>query len=199
MADPGPERPARPVESAPRGWRSTFFGSFALGPGLFHAASGASTDSRTFSGGSVSGLLAVGARTKRGLVIGAAYSHDGVFSLSSEDEVVDGDEPDLSDVRFSLSMLAFFLDIYPNGDVGPHIELLIGLANLNTSRGDDTELDDPSGLGGSAGFGYNFRAGKNTTLGAMLRLVYAPLSVDEGSGTQVETLIPALLFTGSVF
>ena len=61
------------------------------------------------------------------------------------------------------------------------------------------EIENPTGLAGSIGAGYNFRAGKTTTLGAAVRLVYAPLSVDEGSGTQVETLIPALLVTGSVF
>jgi hypothetical protein len=55
------------------------------------------------------------------------------------------------------------------------------------------------GLAGSVGAGYNFRVGERTTLGALVRLVYAPLSVDEGSGTEIESLVPSLLLTASLF
>ncbi|HEX3594839.1 MAG TPA: hypothetical protein VHU80_07055, partial [Polyangiaceae bacterium] len=92
------ERDAGPPSKATRGpyVHDGVFARLAVGPGWFQASSGSAADTRRFSGGAVSIYAAVGGAPSRGFVIGAEAQTNRVFSLSSTDTVVDGDEPDLS-------------------------------------------------------------------------------------------------------
>jgi hypothetical protein len=189
--------PLAPAEPAPKGGRpsSGFFG-IGLGLGYFHANSGSSPDRRVFSGGSISGQLVAGGRIGkwRRVTVGAAYLRDQVFGLSSTDQSVDGDEPDLHDTKFALSALGFFADVALDSHPALHFQGLIGLGSLVVSR-PSNRIDNPSGAVFDLGVGYDFFTGGGVALGALLRANYAPFDVDEAQGTSVHVLTPSLLFT----
>jgi hypothetical protein len=185
----------QPPPEEPRHRRSSFYASLGVGPGLFRATSGSTGDRRSFSGGTVSGRVALGAQLSR-VALGGAFYYDHVYALSSEDEVIDGDEPSLKDRRFTLSGLAFFTNVALADDRRPYLELSFGFGSLGTSRAGST--DDPGGPLLGVGAGYEILAGEHTALGLLARLTYAPFSVNEGGGgTKVETFVPALLLTGT--
>jgi hypothetical protein len=164
-----------------------------VGPGLFQAWSGRSADERTFNGGTVSIDAAVGGSPVRGFVIGAEYQTERVFSLSSTDSVVNGNEPDLSGTRFSTNSLAIFLDGYPDPTDGLHILGSIGVGWLDVAPGN---TPSPTGLLLSAGAGYEWFVGPNVSLGVLLRGNLGVLGVNEtgsASTTSVVTFVPSLL------
>lgn len=169
--------------------------SVAFGAGYFHARSGATDDRRTFSGGTVAWQLTLAGRLgqNRTVAIGGTFLRDHVFSLSSKDELTDGDEPDLDEVGFGLWMLGLFSDFAFQQAPGLHVQAIGGLSGLSVDApGRDT--DSPFGLALNLGVGYDFRVGRHFALGALLRATYAPLYVDESAGTSVATLAPSLLF-----
>ena len=57
--------------------------------------------------------------------------------------------------------------------------------------------DDPTGLMANLAAGYDFKVSNDLSLGALLRATYAPLDVNEVSGTTVYILVPALLITAA--
>jgi hypothetical protein len=182
---------------------SKLFLSLALGGGFFHASSGNSNDTRTFSGGSVSGQLAIGGRLRsRRVAIGGMYLHDSILGLSSKDSRIDGDEPNLKDVSFTFWALGFFTDIALQREPGLHVQGLLGVGSIWVSRDTSSasEPGDPTGLVANLGVGYDFSIGQHAAIGALLRATYAPLDVTEtgtGNGTTVATLIPSLLLTAT--
>jgi hypothetical protein len=167
-----------------------------LGGGYFHAESGGDNDTRWFNGGSVSGQLAIGGRVGRHVALAGAYLRDQVVGLTSKDQLIDGDEPHLGDATFALWAIGFLVDAKAQDDPGLHFQLLIGAGALSVSR-QSRDADDPSGLMASLGVGYDFLASEHFALGALFRGTYAPLSVDESSGTTVYSIVPALLLTAS--
>jgi hypothetical protein len=175
---------------------SRFFAHLALGGGYFHASSGAQEDRRTFSGGTFSAQLAMGGRVGRKTLIGGAYLHDEVLGLSSNDEVIDGDEPTLKNIGFSLWAIGFFADIPVHVEPGLHFQMLLGIGTLAVSR-EESDTDNPNGLLVNLGVGYDLRVGQHLALGALLRASYSPQDVDENSGTSVLVFAPALLLTAT--
>jgi hypothetical protein len=184
-----PASPDRPLK---------LFASLALGAGYFHANSGSSDDSRRFSGGTVAGQVVLAGRIGRSrtVALGGVYLRDQVFALSSKDEVIDGDEPHLNDVNFGLWLLGFFSDFAFQQAPGLHFQTIIGLGGLSVDA-PDREADSPFGLAVNIGAGYDFRIAKHLALGALLRGTYAPLAIDENSGTTVTNFVPSLLLTAT--
>ena len=176
---------------------SRFFAHVALGGGYFHAGSGAQDDTRTFSGGTFSGQLALGGRIGGKTLVGGAYLHDQVLGLSSSDEVLDGDEPTLQGVAFSLWAIGFFADVPLQVDPGLHFQMLFGIGTLAVARNDGSDIDDPNGLLVNFGVGYDFRVGRHLALGALLRASYSSQDVEENTGTNVLAFVPALLLTAT--
>jgi hypothetical protein len=177
---------------------SKLFSSLALGGGYFHASSSGSADKRTFAGGTVAGQLVLGGRVgkSRMMTIGGVYLRDQVVGLSAEDEVIDGDEPNLEQVAFGLWILGLFSDFAVQQAPGLHFQLVAGLSGLEVSEpGRDGE--NPFGLAVNAGVGYDFGVSRHVALGALLRATYAPLDVHEQNGTTVTSFVPALLLTAT--
>jgi hypothetical protein len=154
-------------------------------------------DTRTFSGGTFSGQLAMGGRIGKKTLIGGAYLHDEVFGLSASDEVLDGDEPTLRDVSFALWAIGFFADVPVAVDPGLHFQMLLGIGTLAVARDQSSGIDDPSGMLVNLGVGYDFRVGRHVALGALLRASYSPQDVEESTGTNVFAFVPALLLTAT--
>jgi hypothetical protein len=195
-APPAPAPADLPPSAAERPLK--FFSSLALGAGYFHANSGSSDDSRRFSGGTVAGQLVLAGRMGRSrtVAIGGSYLRDQVFALSSKDEVIDGDEPHLDEVSFGLWLLGFFSDFALQQAPGLHFQAVIGLGGLSVDA-PDRDADSPFGLAVNVGAGYDFRIAKHLALGALLRATYAPLSIDESTGTTVTNFVPSLLLTAT--
>lgn len=188
-AEPDPWRPGGSEGSSdPDAPHSRFMASVGLGGGWFRATSGTSDDTRTFHGGVGAGHFALGSRISRYLSLGGGYWRSHVFHLTAKDEVLDGDEPDLDDVRFGLNQIAFFLDVYACPDGGFRAELLAGLGWLHVSRG----ADDPSGVMWGLGAGYDVRVNPAVLLGGMLGVTYGDLAVNENNGTDVSVFVPTL-------
>lgn len=188
-AEPGPASPPK---------RSKFHAGFGAGPGLLVAHSGAASDTRSFSGGSVSFGVSIGGRIGRHFVLGGAYLRDQIFSLSSKDERVDGDEPDLDGISFAYSAIGVLGEIYFMERGGPRLELFVGQGFLDVRGRSSTRIDDPSGALLGAGVGYDFPVSPDVSLGVLLRVNSAQFDVNESSGTDVDSLIPALLFTATL-
>lgn len=174
-----------------------FFFRFAAGPGLFRAASGTSPDNRHFSGGTVHLEAAIGLTPAKGFVVGLAYLRSMVFSLTSRDDVIDGDEPTLEDVAFTVSTGGVFVDIYPDPKSGLHVGGFLGVGSLLTGR---EGIDVPSGATLSAMGGYEWFVADQWSLGVIARATVGFYDVSETSSfvstsnrTDVSFFVPALL------
>ena len=193
-----PVWPVEPKSTAPTVKRSRFYGTVQLGGGYFHATSGAEQDTRRFSGGTISGTLAIGGRVsrKRNVALAGAFVRDQVIGLRSRDQRIDGDEPDLHDATFALWAVGFLVDVALQREPGLHFQGLVGVGALSVSR-DSGDPDDPTGLMASLAAGYDFKVGGDLALGVLLRATYAPLDINEVNGTTVKILVPALLITAA--
>lgn len=189
-----------PVPRGPYVHDGLFF-RVSLGPGLFQGSSGNSPDYRSFTAGAVAIDAAIGGAPGRGFILGAAFQTNRFFSLSSSDEIEDGDEPNLSDVSFSVTGLSLFADYYPEPTDGLHFLASVGMGWLGVSRSDDFSERDPSGVLMGLGGGYEWFVGPNFSLGVLLRGSLGLFSVSEtgtnGSSTSVTVFIPALLATAT--
>ena len=189
-----------PVPRGPYVHDGVFF-RLSVGPGLFQGSSGNSPDSRSFSAGAVAIDGAIGGSPGRGFILGAAFQTNRFFSLSSSDDIEDGDEPDLSNVSFSVSGLSMFADYYPEPTDGLHFLASVGPGWLNVSRSGDNSISDPSGVLLGLGGGYEWFVGPNISLGVLLRASLGLFSVHEttsiGPATSVTVFIPALLATAT--
>jgi hypothetical protein len=195
--DPSAETAAPGASSATELKRSGIFAEVALGPGFFYART-AADDARTFTGASIAGQFVLGGTPARGLVLAGAYFRDEILGMSASDEVVDGDEPELEDVGFSLDRFGLFADIFPDPDGGLHFQGLAAVGVLNTRR-PGGDADDPGGLLISVAGGYAWGLGGAFYLGPLVRLTYAPLTSDETSQGDDLTRVfsPALLVTAT--
>jgi hypothetical protein len=171
------------------------FARLSVGPGWFQASSGSSADTRTFSGGAVSFDAAVGGAPIRGFIFGAEFQTSRVFALSSSDAMVNGNEPDLGDTRFSVTSVSVFADIYPDPTDGLHFLAAIGTGWLDVSHSHTEDSPTPTGPVLSAGGGYEWFVGPNISLGVLLRANLGLFSVNEtgNSSTTVTAFVPALL------
>jgi hypothetical protein len=179
--------------------RRGFYASASLGPGLLFAGTDSSTDARTFEGTTLAVSIAMGGRIGDHVAIGGTYLRDQVLSMSVEDEVIDGDEPNLDDIGFSFDRFGFFIELHPMTEDGLHFQGFLGFGDLNTHRPNGDEADDPSGVVFALAGGYEWLLSEKFRLGGLLRLSYASLSVDETgvNGANVEAFLPTLVVTAT--
>jgi hypothetical protein len=130
------------------------------------------------------------------VAVGGAYLRDQVFGLEAHDEVIDGDEPTLDDVAFALWLLGVFVDVAVQSAPGLHFQGVAGFSGLSVDAPNRTS-DSPFGVALNVGVGYDLQVGQHMALGALLRSTFAPLSVNEGSGTDVNSFAPSLLLTAT--
>ena len=198
----GPESPYR----RPRGAyvHDGFFVRAAVGPGFFAGWSGTAPDTRHFTGVTMSVDLAVGGTPARGLIIGGAYQMAHVFALAAKDDVINGNEPSLNGVTFSLVALGVFADYYPDPEEGLHFLGFVGTGELGVSRPNNNNTGTTASPGGvvvAAGGGYEWFVGQNLSIGVLARATLGLLSVQEtfstNQDTSVTAVIPSLLATGT--
>lgn len=196
LAEMPPAAPTAATNAGSPPKRSHLFSTLQLGGGYFHATSGADPDLRSFRGGTISGLLAVGGRLGRtsNVALAGAFLRDQVLGLRSRDQRIDGDEPNLADVTFGLWAIGLLLDVATQTEPGLHFQAFAGVGALSASR-NVGDPDDPTGLMASVAAGYDFRVGARWAVGGLLRATYAPLDVRESTGTVVYITVPALLLT----
>jgi hypothetical protein len=203
----GPAR-SEPEPPSPPRTRDGFFARLSLGSGWFTASSGASDDRRTFYGAPVSLEMYLGGTTEPWLGLAGGYSRDDILGLSSEDDVIDGDEPDLDSIGFSLEAISLFATAYPGQSSPFYGFVTLGLGVLDVQADGDEFMPplfgmlwkmggtDPSGFVMSVGGGYDWWLDERWTAGISARLLYAPLSGQEaGSTEKVLVLMPSVLFT----
>jgi hypothetical protein len=192
------ESTAPPTSTASGAKRSGFVAVAGLGPGLFSANSGSSEDTRHFSGATLSLELLIGGHLAPGFTLGAAYLRDQVYGLTLKDSSATATPPSLDGISFALSTLALFGDVtLPLKLPELHLQAFLGYGTLIVSGrpANAADVEEPSGLVLAGALSTEFRIIPQATLGLAARVTWAPLQVTEFRGTDVHTLIPALLVT----
>jgi hypothetical protein len=200
----GAGRPPAPAPAPPR-TRDGFFARLSLGAGYFAAASGASQDRRIFSGAPISMEADLGGTPAPWLGLGGAYTRDAILGISSDDEVIDGDEPKLDDLSFQLETLSFFASLYSDPASPFYGFASFGYGVIHVRSSDDgPELPlfslfgdgdgvDPTGYAFTLGGGYDWWLSDTWTIGVSGRLLGARLSTDDGGvPTHVNVFIPSV-------
>jgi hypothetical protein len=205
-SEPVDEPPSSPLD--PPRTRHGFFARLSLGTGYFAAASGASDDRRTFAAAPLSLEADLGGTPAPWLGLGASYTRDDLLGLSSEDEVTDGDEPNLDELAFQLETLGFFVSLYPDDRAPFYGFASFGFGILHVRSSDDGPTlplfslfpddagVDPTGYAATLGGGYDWWLSDRWTIGVSGRLLGARLSTDDGGvSTHVNVFMPSLALT----
>jgi hypothetical protein len=183
-------------DAAPQKRHSKFYMSLSVGPGLFRAHNSATVDERHFSGGATAVELFLGGRIGSVVAVGGGYIHEQVFSLSSKDDLPNGNEPDLSDTTLSTDSLVFFQDLSVPSAPGLHFPLYVGFSVL-TEHAVTSRSSDPTVFLFGGGVGYDFDVGSHFRLGGVLRASLGDYTITEQTGTDVTVFVPALLLTAT--
>jgi hypothetical protein len=190
-----PAAPSAPGAMPQKRPSHRFFLQGALGGGAFIGTNDSSDDQRTFTGASFSWHLLAGGTVNERWALGAGFSRELVPSPSSSDEVIDGDEPNLDDVTFSLNSLTVFVDYHPYEE-GLHAQLQAGFAYFNADRGVGVQGTEDGSFSAIVGAGYDHRFAPGLTLGALAQLTWSRPEINEGVHTvKLNLLVPSLLFT----
>jgi hypothetical protein len=148
-----------------------------MGAGVGGTSLSLSTDSTSVpgydvGGGSLALNLWLGGSPSPGLAIGGMLSTNGL----SDDEVTIDDRDYDGGVDGGLSLLAFFLDVFPDPQRGLHFGGALGLAAIRLDPKDEEFLGadlsnyEGRGLGFSTWLGYMGWVGPEWSLGGMLQL-----------------------------
>jgi hypothetical protein len=134
------------------------------------------------------------------VVIGGGYLQQRAFALSSEDSVVDGDEPDLEGYGLTLHSLAFVIDCYLQREAGVHLQGWLGPAQLHVRPPSNEDGSSATGWLVQLGGGYDWRLGRQVSLGALASISHARLGGREtfGASFALRTVVPGLYLSLSV-
>jgi hypothetical protein len=124
------------------------------------------------------------------VVIGGGLFTD--YAFSPKASINGADSPIAADFSMTLIGIGMFADIYPDVHGGLHFQPFIGWGGLETSVNGNSGGSDPTGLVLAVGGGYDFFISDNWSFGGMLRVAYAPLSLND---VTYSTLSPSLLAT----
>jgi hypothetical protein len=188
--------------------RNGFFARLSVGSGWFGADSGSSDDERSFSGLPISFEAYIGGTPAPWLGLGGGLTRDEVMALSSQDERLDGDEPDLDGTSFHLQTVSALVCIYPDPVSPLYAYATLGVAVLEVASASELpELpiggfiegatsSDPGGFTLSIGAGYDWWVDERWTLGVSGRLLGAWLtSTETWPHEDVDVLMPSVLFS----
>lgn len=134
--------------------------------------------------------VAAGANLTSWLVIGAGLTSSFIGSGSVDNR--EGSTQAL-DRGLYFAVLGALLDAYTAPPGGLHFQVLVGLARSSPSH--NLGLNTSTGVGAVLGIGYEWPLGPDWSVGAVLRLALAQLSMDPVQG---RTLEPALYEPGLV-
>jgi hypothetical protein len=166
-----------------------FYLQFNAGLGYLSTSAEAGGSEVKFSGMTLPSSLLLGG-TVGPVVIGGGFFGDYAFSPSAS---FNGqDVPSNSDVSMTLIGIGMFADIYPDVHKGLHFQPFVGWGGLETSVNGNVGGSDPTGLVLAVGGGYDVFISDNWSFGGMLRIAYAPLSLND---VTYSTISPSLLAT----
>jgi hypothetical protein len=167
-----------------------FYMQIQSGLGYYKASADIGGNDQSYSGLTFASSFLLGGSLVPGLVLGggllADYAPSPTYKVNGEER---SNTPDFKQYVFGIGP---FVDFYPNPNDGLHFQGMLGFGALETSSEGNASGSDPTGLLLSLGGGYEWWVGREWSIGAMARLVYAPLSIEDVS---YNTIAPALLAT----
>jgi hypothetical protein len=187
-----PAQPPQPYKS-PHG----LFFQAAVGGGALVGSNGVRADTRSFSGVAVSWNLLLGGTLQRRWAGGAGISREHVPAPKARDEVIDGDEPNLEKVSFSLESLVAFVDFHPYQD-GFHALGQVGLGSFSADRGAVIQSAREALWVVALGAGYDFKLPGNLSVGGLAQLTYTRQEMWESEQrVDLDLFFPSLLVTAA--
>ncbi|HYP98460.1 MAG TPA: hypothetical protein VER96_07290 [Polyangiaceae bacterium] len=156
---------------------------FTLGGGLVSSDS-KSVGDYSFAGGGIGLDLEIGGTPTPGLAMGAALFLEG---LGSHKRSVDGQRVN-EGVSASPSMLAYFVDVFPDPERGAHFGGALGLATARVEVDNGGSKFEGGGLGLQAWGGYDFWVSSQWSLGLMLRFAGSVMRQDDAGVSYQATL-----------
>jgi hypothetical protein len=180
---------------APYASRHGPFFQASLGGGALYGTNDVAADTRSFSGVAISWNLLLGGTIGRRWAVGAGVSREHVPSPSAHDEIVDGDEPNLDSVSFSLESLVAFVDYHPYAD-GFHALGQLGFGYLRADREFGRQSARDAKWVVSLGAGYDFELAGNLSVGGLAQFTYSRQEMYEGERrVDLDLIFPSLLVT----
>ena len=168
-----------------------FYMQIHAGLGYYSMSAESAGSEVSFSGVSFASAFQLGGSLAPGIVLGGSLVTDYVFSPSmsiNDTDVPDGFGP-TSQYLFGIGP---FIDFYPDPQGGLHFQGMVGFGGVESSFEGDVSGNDPTGPMFGIGGGYEWWVGREWSIGAMARVIYAPLSYEDVS---FPTIAPALLAT----
>jgi hypothetical protein len=157
----------------------------------------------SFAKGSLALEFAIGGTPAPGLVIGGTLNSSFTGDVTTNDLTVNGARAtDLNYDQASLGFLGPFVDYYIDAHLGWHVQGALGIAGLTLSevrRGNTIVRSETrtGGLGFAVGAGWEGWVGKQWSMGALLRLMYA--SVETNQSDTERWMYKALSFPELLF
>jgi hypothetical protein len=164
-----------------------FYMHAGAGLGYYSLSSSGGVYDEELSGLTKSFAFLIGGSVIPGLAVGGGFTLD---HASSPTYTIDGQELELADVSQMLLSIGPFVDFYPDPQGGLHFQGMVGWGGVETSSSGNVGGSDPTGVVFTLGGGYNFFFADEWSVGALARLSYASLSLND---TSYSALSPALL------
>lgn len=149
------------------------------------------------SGVAVASELAFGGSPMPGLVVGG-----GLYGASVPTTTYTLNGTDFEGDTSAYTLVAAFVDAYPNPRQGFHLQAGIGMSAVSLSSGGEAFDEDYAGIGWGlmGGVGYEGFVGDQWSLGGVARVLYVNASLDPASSSSTVSLdasavIPGVLFT----
>ena len=152
-----------------------FYMQINLGLGYFHSSADIAGTEHAFSGLTIPTSILMGGTLFDRLVIGGGFFLDTAPSPSYS---VDGTDVSVDIEQFVVG-LGGFVDFYLNPDGGFHFPLFLGWGGLETSADGNAGGSDPTGFVMYFGAGYEWFFADEWSVGALARLVIAPISIND--------------------
>lgn len=174
----------------------------AIGGGFLSDSSTASLGSSSvdikYSGGAVTGELALGGTPAPGFVLAFGTS----FATVPNPTAKAGDiETSNANVNLNLTTVGLLADYYFDPRGGAHIQALIGMGQMSASNDSgDTSNENPIGFAMDLGGGYEWWVGEQWGIGVLGRLSYGSLKWKDSSSdleTKHNVVVPALLLSAT--
>lgn len=209
-----PPPPPPPMETGVREHDGFYL---RMGLGIGRLAASFNSERSNKLGGSVDGTLARGAGALElafggtpapGLVIGGTLNGSFAGDVTTQDLTVNGSRvPDITYNQVTLGFLGPFVDYYIDAQLGWHVQGALGIAGLTLVEDDRNgttprvrSRTETGGLAFALGAGWEGWIGKQWSMGALLRLMYASVETNQDDNERWSyraLAFPELLFTAT--
>jgi hypothetical protein len=189
--------PSTQPTTAPYTSAHGLFVQAGFGGGALYGKNDVPEDTRSFSGLALSWHVLIGGTSQRRWAGGAGYSREHIPAPRARDEVIDGDEPDLDPVTFSLDSVVAFVDFYPYQD-GFHALGELGFGMFSADRGAGVQVARGPGVVVSLGAGYDFPLTRGLSLGALAQVRYTHQELEEADDpVGLNLFLPSIMLTAA--